>query len=71
MESLVNYIFCRTSRCTSVQNIYILSTPPGWLGGMLILMTKSPNKKPVCGFYSVISSLEYAYQPLYLYDIVQ
>ena len=43
METLVNYILRRSTRCSSVQNTYILSTPPGWLGGMLILMPKAPN----------------------------
>ena len=42
MKTLVNYILCRSTRCPSVQNTYILSTSPGWLGGMLILMMKSP-----------------------------
>ena len=50
MESLVNCILCRSTRCSSVQNTYILSTQPGWLGGMLILMTKSPIESPYAGF---------------------
>ena len=45
METLVSYILCRSTRCPSVQNTYILSTPSGWLGGMLILMIS-----PYAGF---------------------
>ena len=41
------------SECTLLfgPDTYILSIPPGWLGGMLILMTKVPNKSPYGGFY--------------------
>ena len=46
METLVIYILCWSTRCSLVQNTYILSTPPGWLDGMLILLMKSPNKSP-------------------------
>ena len=42
METLVNYILCRSTRCPSVQNTYILSTAPDWLGGIRFLMMKSP-----------------------------
>ena len=34
---------------------YILRTPPGWLGGMFVLMTKPRNKSPYGGFYSWFS----------------
>ena len=37
METLVNYILCRSTRCSAVLNTYILSISPGWLGGMRVL----------------------------------
>ena len=41
------------SECTLLfgPDTYVLSIPPGWLGGMFILITKAPNKSPYGGFY--------------------
>ena len=65
METLVNYILCRSTRCPSVQNTYILSTPSGWLGGMLILMMKSPYAGFI-GDFVIISTQYSAIKDFYL-----
>ena len=71
METLVNYILCLSEYALFFVPEYLYIHTTRLVGRYAHSNDEITDQKPVCGLYSVISSLEWPYCSLYLHNIVR